>query len=1375
MEPRARAEEEVTRARTTWRWRLTAGCVLLLGLAMTQSPGLLVADTKLDLAIAPWDFLSRAAHLWDGEGAFGQLQNQAYGYLWPMGPFFALGDLLGAPGWVVQRLWTALVLCVAFVGAARLARALGVRSDLACVLGGVAYALSPRMLTVIGPSSIEVWPMALVPWVLLPLVVGAERGSPRRAAALSALAIAMVGGVNAAATSAVLPLGVLWLLTRTPGPRRRQMMIWWPVFTLLATLWWLVPLFLLGSYSPPFLDFIESSANTTFPTTLFDALRGTSNWVPYVDAGSRAGNDLLRQAHLVLNSAVVMLLGLVGLALRRNPHRGFLLSGLLVGLVLVTMGHLGQVQGWFAPQLQDLLDGVLAPLRNVHKFDPVVRLPMVVGLAFVVDELVARRSALARDHSPGAIAQRVTLVPLVGICVVGVLGASLPAAVGRVAPAGGFADVPGYWAAAADWLAEDQDEGTALLVPGSSFGTYVWGSPRDEPFQSLADKPWAVRNAVPLAPAGNIRMLDAVESRLAQGRGGAGLARLLARSGVSHVVVRNDLTRTADVPDPVLVHQALDESPGIERVRSFGPLIGGAPRIEGELGKAMVNGGWQDEYPAIEIYAVRAEVSRVSSTDRPTVVVGGPEDLGDLAELGVLGTAPALLAADEQDIDPSWPVVLTDGMRAVERNFGRLHDSTSQTRTIDQPRNLPSRSPDYKVGDGTRWSTWAELDGATSVTASSSQSDANSPGAVQPGAMPFAAIDDDPRSTWVSGPGSVLGHWWQLDLGAPAYPGRTSITVGADHGREVLQVRTDEWTSPLLTFEPGDTRTVTIPGPTRVLRIEDQSGRPDNRLSLADVSVAGLDLDRTLVMPAAPEGAAPPAAVVMRRVRDDRTGCARVATNVRCRAGQAAADEEPLGFARRFTLPRPMTTTARIAISADPGEAWDAYLFDDQPVSVSASSTVAPDPRARAVAAVDGTASTTWIADSDDIRPELTLNWLGRRKITGLSIAVDPGAAARLPEVLELTWPGGTRTVRPNKRGTVRFPPIRTTRLALRVIEAEPATDIAFDGSMSSVPVGISELRLRGLPLVPFLLPDSDRTTACGTGPRVRINETTYDTRVTANPAALYDGATGRAELCGVDELELRAGANEVEVEAGGGFVVDSVVLGDAPAASAQGLSSTMDSPTRLLAGAPEAGRHLVTGMNVNPGWTADAGSQPLESATYDGWRQGWRLDAGAGERVDAKFTPDTAYRAALLVGGVALLLLLLLLLRSDARRRDLPPVAGRRGSSIVAAATALAAGGVLAGTPGLLVAAASAAAGALVHRRAPTTGSAWLVGVLLLPAAASYVVRPWGANAGWAGSWGWPHYLVLAAVCSVLGALALDSSRRHRSAIRADGTSITR
>ncbi len=308
--------------------------------------------------------------------------------------------MLGAPDWAVQRAWLALVICVAFVGAALLARALGVRSDLAIILAGLAYALSPRMLTVLGPISIEAWPGAMAPWVLLPLVVGSQRGSPRRAAALAGVAVALVGGVNAAATFAVIPLGAIWLLTRTPGPRRRTMMLWWPVFVLVGTAWWLVPLFVLGAYSPPFLDFIESAATTTFSTTPFDSLRGTSNWVPYVDTGARAGNDLVRQFALPLLSGAVLSLGVFGLLHRRNPHRQFLAFGLLAGLLLVTAGHLGAVHGWGAAEVQSLLDGVLAPLRNVHKFDPLVRLPLVLGLAWAVEPAAWQGQRRARPAEP---------------------------------------------------------------------------------------------------------------------------------------------------------------------------------------------------------------------------------------------------------------------------------------------------------------------------------------------------------------------------------------------------------------------------------------------------------------------------------------------------------------------------------------------------------------------------------------------------------------------------------------------------------------------------------------------------------------------------------------------------------------------------------------------------------------------------------------------------------------------------------------------------------------------------------------------------------------------------------------------------------------
>ena len=173
------------------------------------------------------------------------------------------------------------------------------------------------------------------------------------------------------------------------------------------------------------------------------------------------------------------------------------------------MGHVGAVQGWFAPSIQELLDGALAPLRNVHKFDPVIRLPLVLGLAFSWTTLwsgpghagTTRRAA----SEPGQLPARWW-----ASCVLAVLGAALPAAAGPDHPGRrvrGRARLLGGGRGLARRGAGRP--GTALLVPGLLLRHVRLGLAADEPFQSLAGKPWAIRNAVPLAPAGNIRMLDA--------------------------------------------------------------------------------------------------------------------------------------------------------------------------------------------------------------------------------------------------------------------------------------------------------------------------------------------------------------------------------------------------------------------------------------------------------------------------------------------------------------------------------------------------------------------------------------------------------------------------------------------------------------------------------------------------------------------------------------------------------------------------------------------------------------------------------------------------------------------------------------------------
>ncbi|QIX26416.1 DUF3367 domain-containing protein [Nocardioides sp. JQ2195] len=1356
-----------TASETRTRLRLAAGCLLLIGLAFIQAPGLQVADTKFDLVADPASFLARAAHLWDPDGAMGQLQNQAYGYFWPMGPFFLLGDLLGLDGWVVQRLWMAVVLCVAFVGAARLARALGIRSDAAAIIAAFAYATSPRMLSTIGPISIEAWPSAVAPWVLVALVIGSHRGSPRRAAALAGLGVAMVGGVNAAATFAVIPLGVVWLLTRTAGPRRRSMMLWWPIFTLVGTLWWLVPLFVMGAYSPPFLGFIESASVTTFPTTVFDALRGTSDWVPYVDPSWQGGYEAITRNYVALNSGLVLLLGTVGIAMRRNPHRQFLFLSMVLGLFMVTMGHQGAVQGWFAESVRGSLDGALAPIRNVHKFDPVVRLPMILGLAWALE--VVSAESVRRRIDPGlrgfSYASR---TPVLALAVIAVLGAAMPALAGRLAPTPGVAATPGYWAQAAAWLEEQPGDHVALLAPGSSFGEYLWGTPRDEPMQYLGTSRWAVRNAIPLTPPGNIRMLDAIEERFNEGVGSEGLSRYLARSGIRYVVVRNDLRPSGDVPDPVLVARALKDSPGIELVQGLGPRVGGEPYVEADSRRVLVNSGWESERWAIEIYEVTEPVDETVATSLVPTVVGGPEDVLRLLDHQLVGDGPTELAADRAEQPESngsgGPVVLTDGMADRERFFGRVHDGASAVRGPGDVRRSGNPVLDYELPGGARWRTTARLTGATGISASSSMSDADAAGGAEHGALPFAAVDGDPETSWTSGRDDSDPDWWRVDLTEPTRLGTVVITPGASvpQGTE-LSVRTEQGTSTVRVTGPEPIEVAVGEGTTSWLRVSETTAS-GSRLELSDVAWDGRDVHRQLVTPSIPAQWGPPDAVLLSALRDRRTGCVVIEGRVPCTRDQVGSSEELGSMERVVTSPDARSYTSTLTAVPRAGAALNALIQQRNVVAVTGSTTGVPDARASGIAAFDGDLGTTWVADVDDLRPTLSVNLARGRTLRGITVAVASAAPVRRPTSVTLVWPGGRQELELDEDGHADFAPIRTREVQIRVTDTVDAISIDRAGLGSALPVGVSELRLDGVAAGAAQPSRTVESFDCGSGPTLAVNGSLRTTRLVASPAQLFSMQPVEVAPCGVGrarDLDLVAGENVVTVAGTDALAPDALVLrsagssvGAAEPAAADAVTSP-DSATFL----PDSGSSVLAWrQNVNDGWRAWQGDEELEPVVVDGWQQGWRLDGD--HAVDAIFAPDSSYRIGLGIGAGLLLCLVVGLV--VLRRRPtslLPTIEPRDVSPHLLALIGLLGGGLLGGWGGLAAAVIGAVLALALRRH---DALAWMIGVLPALAAGAYYVRPWGSGSGWAGDWSWPHYLVLMAV----GALSVVAGSTMRLAL---------
>ena len=327
--------------------------------------------------------------------------------------------------------------------------------------------------------------------------------------------------------------------------------------------------------------------------------------------------------------------------------------------------------------VQDLLDGLFALLRNVHKVDPVLRLPLCDRRRGGVRALAARMQAAREPGGAPVVARRALAI---GGVVALTLSMAQPAIALNMRTAG-WDEVPDYWHQTAEYLDAAPGDSRAWVIPGSGFGIQTWGWTMDEPMSAVATTPWVTRSQVPLVPPETIRVLSRLEEFLASGAGSANLGEMLARLGIGHVVVRHDLDPTlAEATSVSLVAIAMARSEGVTREASFGTT---------------------DFGPAIEIYSVDAAPadSFTLSAGDVVTVAGASSDVIDAVGQGLVEPDQAAIVRGDAagTGPPTWSVTptgcgsATSGASTTPR--GRRCRRTSRfTATASSPTTRATRA-----------------------------------------------------------------------------------------------------------------------------------------------------------------------------------------------------------------------------------------------------------------------------------------------------------------------------------------------------------------------------------------------------------------------------------------------------------------------------------------------------------------------------------------------------------------------------------------------------------------------------------------------------------------------------------------------------------
>jgi arabinofuranan 3-O-arabinosyltransferase len=1282
---------------------LAAACYAL---ALLQRPGLASSDTKIDLHVDPSGFLGDVAAVWSPTGSLGHIQGGQYGgYLWPMGPFFALLHSAGLGPWVVQRLWLGTLLFLGAWGVVRLLDALLSRSrGAAHVVAAVLFVANPYVVVFSSRTTITLLGYAALPWLLLAVHRGVRSARPWWWAAAFGLVVTSTGGgVNAAVTGWLL-VGPLLLLVYEPlvcgaGWRGVRAFAWRAaVASVAASVWWIVPVLVQAGYGIDFLKFTEQVGSIWNTTSLTESLRLMGYWPSYLGVGYGdvlrpyfgTSGTMLFSAPVVVSSLLVPALALWGFVWTRRWRYGpFFLLLALTGLLVMSVGFpegtpLRKAATFAYNHVQ-----AVQFLRTTYKAGPLLALAIACLGGAGAAELWGRAGAVrARLGSVRRVVASPAALGLVFAALV--VLASLPLFEGRAVELT-WKRIPAAWTAAAHDLDRSLQRGTrALVLPGQPFAFYRWGGTVDPILPSLTNRPVAIRNVPPYDDLHAVDLLWTTDNLVQQQRLVPDeLPALLDLLSAGAVVTGadDDVGRSGGMPPAEAARELASQTVLVRPSKTYGPsqTVQAPPStLDGPA-----------RLPEVRRYDIPLSLSRplvrVEPAAGPTIVDGSAEGLAGLAAFRALHRGRTLLYAGDLDAAAirraaaaGAEVAITDSNRRRAFVASRPRQSYGWTLPASEPFSSDAAVLD-PFNRGPDAQTVAVYEGATSVHAPFSPQIAQFPEH-----RPFAAFDGDVATTWIADPTlDDARHWVEADLPAPrdipyvdvlpdssnplvavtrvdvdgrgfaVHAGWNRLPVGLHGARAVRVTITGHRTLGIDAGSVGGIREVRVPG-LRVRELLRPPVEAERALAGQDLSRTGLTylFERTTADDPLRRGPEPSQssitgnraedeAALVRTAQDPETGIARVFSPPAARSWQVGG--------QATTAPGAQDT----ALDRLAGARFGGAAF-------TSSGRFEGRPGWRASSVFDGDASSSWASPWQPGRAAWIAWSTPRPRTVRRLVLVRAPLPARTPTSVRVSYPGGrSAPLAVGPGGVVELPrPVRARSFRLDVLAA---------GGSVRPAVAIAELRGPGVPRVrvPRSGPVAGR---CGDLTGVATSGAVsrrIELRARGSIAALDAGEPLRMEACGAP-LALPAGQAVLRLPAGVLRPLALRLRSPAPDAAAHAVPAPpgrVTDPGRMGRGNYNGVRvqvdspgWLVLGESYDRGWHADCDGRSLGAPkVVDAFANGWRVAPGCHD-VSFTFAPQRAVDWGYAIGALACLVLLALVVLRRRRAADDAAAAAAQG-----------------------------------------------------------------------------------------------------------------